>query len=91
MADCVTEEVAISKLPEHVSNKIQVRTHGFIEKGGCIQNLSNLLMPSTATLKPAFKPKMIPSAGKVKTDKGLQEKVMVQTMDAEKGRHGVNA
>ena len=83
VADCVTEEVAISKLPEHVVIKYKSELMDFIEKGDAFKKFVEFIDAQHGDPETAFKPNMIPSAGKVKQIK-VTGKGYVQTMDAEK-------
>lgn len=83
VADCVTEEATISRLPEHVVIKYKAELMDFIEKGDAFKKFAEFVDAQHGDPEVAFKPNLIPSAGKVKQVK-VAEKGYIQTMDAEK-------
>lgn len=83
VADCVTEEVQISKLPEHVVIKYKSELMDFIEKGDAFKKFVEFIDAQHGDPEVAFKPNMISSAGKVKQVK-VAGKGYIQALDAEK-------
>ncbi len=83
VADCVTEEATVSKLSEHVLIKYKSELMDFIEKGDAFKKFVEFIDAQHGDPEVAFKPNMIPSAGKVK-QVSVPDKGYIQTMDAEK-------
>lgn len=83
VADCVTEEVPISMLPEHVVIKYKSELMDFIEKGDAFKKFVEFIDAQHGEPEVAFKPNMISSAGKVRQVK-VAEKGYIQAVDAEK-------
>jgi len=83
VADCVTEEVTISKLSEHVLIRYKSELMDFIERGDAFKKFVEFVDAQHGDPEVAFKPNMIPSAAKVKQIK-VTDKGYVQVMDAEK-------
>ncbi|MFZ3121927.1 MAG: thymidine phosphorylase [Thermodesulfovibrionales bacterium] len=82
-ADCVTEEVAISRLSEHVLIKYKAELMDFIEKGDAFKKFVEFVDAQYGDPEVAFKPNMIPSATRVKEIR-IPDKGYIQAMDAEK-------
>ncbi|MDP3259524.1 MAG: thymidine phosphorylase, partial [Thermodesulfovibrionales bacterium] len=82
-ADCVTEEVAVSRLPEHVIIKYKSELMDFIEKGDAFKKFVEFIDAQYGDPEVAFKPNMIPSASRVKEIR-IPAKGYIQVMDAEK-------
>ena len=82
-ADCVTEEVAISRLSEHVLIKYKAELMDFIEKGDAFKKFVEFVDAQYGDPEVAFKPSMIPSAARVKEIR-IPDKGYIQVMDAEK-------
>ena len=83
VADCVTEEVPISRLPEHVLIKYKSELMDFIEKGDAFKKFAEFVDSQHGDPEVAFKQNMIPSSGKVKQIKA-EGKGYILSMDAEK-------
>ena len=82
-ADCVTEEVAISRLSEHVLIKYKAELMDFIEKGDAFKKFVEFVDAQYGDPEVAFKPSMIQSAARVKEIR-IPDKGYIQVMDAEK-------
>ncbi|MCG2813895.1 MAG: thymidine phosphorylase [Thermodesulfovibrionales bacterium] len=82
-ADCVTEEVAISRLSEHVLIKYKAELMDFIEKGDAFKKFVEFVDAQYGDPEVAFKPNMIPAATRVKEIR-IPDKGYIQEMDAEK-------
>jgi pyrimidine-nucleoside phosphorylase len=82
-ADCVTEEVAISRLSEHVLIKYKSELMDFIEKGDAFKKFVEFVDAQYGDPEVAFKPSMIQSAARVKEIR-IPDKGYIQVMDAEK-------
>ena len=82
-ADCVTEEVAISRLSEHVLIKYKAELMDFIEKGDAFKKFVEFVDAQYGDPEVAFKPNMIPAATRVKEIR-IPDKGYIQVMDAEK-------
>ncbi|MEK7267469.1 MAG: thymidine phosphorylase, partial [Nitrospirota bacterium] len=82
-ADCVTEEVAISRLSEHVLIKYKAELMDFIEKGDAFKKFVEFVDAQYGDPEVAFKPSMIQSASRVKEIR-IPDKGYIQVMDAEK-------
>lgn len=83
IADCVTEDACVSILPEHVLIKYKSELMDFIEKGDAFKKFAEFIDAQHGDPEVAFKPNLIPSAGKTKQIK-LPGNGYIQTMDAEK-------
>ncbi len=83
VADCVIEDVKISKLPEHVIIRYKSELMDFIEKGDAFKKFVEFIDAQGGEPEIAFKPNLIPPAGKIKQVL-LPSKGYIQTMDAEK-------
>lgn len=82
-ADCVTEEAAVSRLPEHVIIKYKSELMDFIEKGDAFKKFVEFVDAQYGDPEVAFKPNMIRSATRVKEIR-IPDKGYIQEMDAEK-------
>ncbi|MBT9536711.1 MAG: thymidine phosphorylase, partial [Nitrospirae bacterium] len=82
-ADCVTEEVAISRLSEHVLIKYKAELMDFIEKGDAFKKFVEFVDAQYGDPEVAFNPSMIQSAARVKEIR-IPDKGYIQVMDAEK-------
>ncbi len=83
VADCVTEDAGISRLPEHVLIKYKSELMDFIEKGDAFKKFAEFIDAQHGDPEIAFKPNLIPSAGKIKQLK-FSGGGYIQKMDAEK-------
>ncbi|MDI6745462.1 MAG: thymidine phosphorylase [Thermodesulfovibrionales bacterium] len=83
VADCVTEEAGIAKLPEHVLIKYKSELMDLIEKGDAFKKFVEFVDAQHGNPEAAFKPDIIPSASKVKEIR-IPAKGYIREMDAEK-------
>jgi len=83
VADCVTEDVPIARLPEHVLVKYKSELMDFIEKGDAFKKFVEFIDAQHGDPEVAFKPNLIPAASKIKEVR-IPVKGYIQEMDAEK-------